>query len=759
MANRIQVGDPLLGATPALRPMARPIQVTPGATPAPTRSPLMELADSFNTANAELRSLLRDVAAQEEKDAAAIGEIEAQRLLAEGNIKGLDKALKAKVDAGELPPVRLPAAQRAAAIRVGHEHAEVGLRSYLDKQLSTAVASKPEEVQRIIAEATKQFGEALSPDAFYEQQAFARTSASVITEFQTRVNREQLARAEKAQRELRASELNGLLFQVATADADSIPEAAARVKASLDSIRENEIPKSEVNKVFTADAVKPALDNLILRKDWSGAKQLIHTLTELDLTGNGGLYGKTAEGSAVLREAERMVFVREREDIGLKAAELADSRQLAEEQGRKRAAEVIYKARQDNGGTLPPSIRDQLLKDSGLKDEADSVYRTRILAEFDQDAKARSNEAEAVKLLRDLDTFDTARADLKFREIETKVEAGELSAAVLAKAYEIRDNNTALYRVMTEQDFRTFNNEVFEAPGLQNTAALDVGDTTASDVWTGLPPEIRQDIRNSGLEAFRSTFAAEIRTRSEGKPENAPAIKQAAYQAAKLAAQNRVKALVTGSRATVAQVQTEKEVTEQANLIAQARRAFPGKSFLRRMLETKATADLQLASAFTKIPAAETPEETPEKADPKARLDKQRNLPPAEWDIVPLPAPIARNLARISTVRRNTVDLAAAASAVDSDNDARHYYAVAKSLAGFTPEEVKKGVTKHGVSFDPGQLDYRRVPVFRTVAELNKHWNNGEFDETFGELGDIIDPKNSMTPEQFYLAQLALLSK
>ena len=48
---RKPVNAPLEGAAPALQPTARPLNIAIGATPLPSRSPLMELGNAFQQFN------------------------------------------------------------------------------------------------------------------------------------------------------------------------------------------------------------------------------------------------------------------------------------------------------------------------------------------------------------------------------------------------------------------------------------------------------------------------------------------------------------------------------------------------------------------------------------------------------------------------------------------------------------------------------------------------------------------------------------
>lgn len=134
--SRKQTQSPIELASPGLNPAARVLAIQPGAAPAPQRSKLMELAHSFTGFNDELRGLLRDASARADRDAMALGELEAQRTGAVKRMEEIEGTIKKAVDAGTVDHVRLPAFERGFRLRVGKDLAQSVFQEKLLSQLS-----------------------------------------------------------------------------------------------------------------------------------------------------------------------------------------------------------------------------------------------------------------------------------------------------------------------------------------------------------------------------------------------------------------------------------------------------------------------------------------------------------------------------------------------------------------------------------------------------------------------------------------------
>ena len=145
MSNRSRLpSSPLKGAAPVLRPVARPIDIQPGARSPARSSPLLELGNAFKDFVPELRGLLLDAAAREDRDAIALGEIDAEKIAAEGRMGEIETELKARAEAGEVPHRSLPAYERGFRTRIGERVADgYHIRTVLPLAVRASLPQKP----------------------------------------------------------------------------------------------------------------------------------------------------------------------------------------------------------------------------------------------------------------------------------------------------------------------------------------------------------------------------------------------------------------------------------------------------------------------------------------------------------------------------------------------------------------------------------------------------------------------------------------
>jgi len=145
-------------------------------------------------------------------------------------------------------------------------------------------------------------------------------------------------------------------------------------------------------------------------------------------------------------------------------------------------------------------------------------------------------------------------------------------------------------------------------------------------------------------------------------------------------------------------------------------------------------------------------------------LAKQLTLPPAERDVVA----VSLDRGFWSKSRLVPVDLNAVAKDIIQTDDASkaekamQVYIEGKRQLGFTPEEVLKParITKHGVPFDPKEIDPRHYPVFGSLAKLEEAWNNGKPTALFYQFKAAVaepNPKKPMSAADFYTAQFVRL--
>jgi hypothetical protein len=718
----------------------------------------MELADAFTGINGELRDLLRDSAAKADKDAQALGEIEAGRLAAEGRMGEIEAVLKEKVDSGELPSVRLPAAQRGASLRVGHEHAEVGLQTYLLSKKSEIVAGAV-SVDDVVKEGFDKFGAVIGPDAFYERLGFEKASQEVITQFRHRVTQEQTIEAKRFQDEKRANEGVELAFQLGTASDEIAPVAKSLVKMHLDALR-MEMPKSEVNAFFSKNILAPAVARLIEGKNFDGAAQLLEEIKGLDLTGKGGLYGKTAEGSETLLQLQDLLARKQRVAGSADADRLRDAAYTASQTGHLAAAEDIVATQNANGGNLPLSERLRL-QDEARKNLSPLAYDTyaKVLNDaYENDERWRQDPQAGAKLLTGMDVLDPQQLDAKEAELELAFANKSIPASIYVEGKKTAARNRALAGSITDTDVEGFQKLVFEVKDpITRGVTIGFSEEPLLAVWDRMDENQRTALRVSSADYFVENFRQQVRLLSGGVPENVPGIKAQAFDKASTLAREFTKSALTKTASERVKVEAAAREKAQAQAIrlAKAKDALTGSPF---KLQTDATTN---AIDFRGAKTALSEKGNFSEEALKLRA-KDMPLPKAEKDFVSV-AFRSKGFyflfPSLSDYRLVYMPALAEEAIAKPQSESAQIYAVAKSTAGFTPEEIKAGKTKHGVLFNPSQIDPKLISVFRSVSELNKHWNNGEFDETFASVGDAVDSQDSMTPQQFYLAQVALLSK
>lgn len=291
---RKQTPSPLENAAPALSPTARPLAINVGATPLPHRSPLMELADSFHGFDSELRGMLRDAAAREDRDAMALGELEAQKQNAAARMREIETALKTAVDAGQVSHVRLPAFERGFRSRVGRDLAQSVFQEKLTQRLPEAMRVEGRtDPEKIVADTYAEVSKGIHPDDFYARASFDDVAQGVIAGFRQRAAEGYTAEFKRAAETRIADEGSEIVFQLAAANAEDAPALRQSVKDHLDRIR-TELPKSEVNAFFVNNVVAPAVAQLLTESKTDEARSLLQELEFVDVTGNGGMLAQTA---------------------------------------------------------------------------------------------------------------------------------------------------------------------------------------------------------------------------------------------------------------------------------------------------------------------------------------------------------------------------------------------------------------------------------------------------------------------------------
>lgn len=764
MARKV-IQSPLEGAAPGLTPTARPMAIPIGATPAPNRSPLMELAQSFDGFNGELRNMLRDAAAREEQDALALGELEAQRTNASARMGEIETVLKQAVDEGKVSHVRLPAFDRGFRLRAGKDLAQSVFQEALLKRLPDTLKvegrADPEEV---IRETYASVSEQIHPSDLYARAAFDQTAQGVMAGFRQRSAEGYTAEYRRVAEQKIADEGSEILFQLAASPEDEVADRRLAVKGHLDYIR-NELPKSEVNSFYVKNVVGPAVDKLVSQEKFTEARQLLDEMDRLDVTGSGGMLGQTSVAKAVFTDMRSRIEMASRTADDASYKRLLREREALQVTAETDAARALNDLRLGNDGKLNPNDRFRLVDEYRKANASDPLkvqsFSLAVQREYENEDKWRSNEREIAELEVSLKSLKKEDLDAGRARLSQLWQSGQIPGTAYVRISENISKLGALYGAIDEGDFKQVRLDLYAYKDSLGGRSVNFGDidgkgaNPSQTLWERLDSARQTDHEQRVVQFFNEQLQAEIR--GIGDPAKVPAEKAQAISRATLKTREYARTLLGELSTQQRGEEVQKQVRTQAvaQKIAATQNAI--QSRLARM-DDKPPASI---ARVERIPGA-TPTQG-ETTDWAKVWSEERAKPRAERDIVSVPLKSRGWIQVFGFEDTRLVSLKALAASAKVEGggqpvaDAKNTYAYAKGLLGFTPEEVKAGETIHGVRFNPAEIDAKRHTVFRNKAELEKHWNKGEPDDLFMELGNLLDPNDKMTSAEFYLAQLALL--
>jgi hypothetical protein len=841
----------------------------------------MELGESLRQFYPELRDALRDASAREERDAMAMGELEAQKQNASQRMGEIEGIIKNAVDAGTVAPVRSPAFQRGFRMRVGKDLAQSAFQEALLKQLPDATkVDGRADPEQIIANTYQQVAQQIHPDDFYARYAFDDTAQGVIAGFRQRAAEGYAAEYQRAAEQKMADEGSELLFQLSQAPAGGSsvdatkyetkltpqqeqafqqwkqtnapndsgqdydfrgafiagvapdanghwpdtfkkpnhptfsdqsqyakdrPDLAGSWKGELfvppqttDGLREavrvhldevrKELPKSETNAFYVKNVIAPTIDKLVSQQKFTEARQLMDEMDRLDVTGNGGMLSQTSVAKAAFSDLRAKIERESRDADYSSYSNLKRQRELAVDSGEVDAAKALNDVRLQNGGKLIPGDRFTLIDTYRKANASDPLkvqgFANAVQREFENEDKFRANDRAISDL--EVSTNSLNKEDLERgrARVEALYAAGEIPPSKRVQLIERIDKLSSLYGAIDEQDFSRFKRDLYAFTAYSGIPpSINFGDenTTkgqkSSDLWSVLPEALRQQHETQVTKYFGDTLQAEIR--AIGDPNKVPMEKSAALDRATIKAREYARNLLRDLTNTKAQQDAAAKIQQQAVAIKQARAFIPSQSLWAALNSQHQEGWLSYEVTDKAPKGIKNPKTTDytfvprPSADLEKEIAAQKTTPQSEWDVLATPKHFwntlrAQEAANVPTV----LDMKTLAEEANATGDrttpgagnpqraeiARRFYGIAKSMLGFTPQEIKSGVTKHGVAFDPAQIDYKTIPVFRSVAELEKEWNQGDFSPLFGEVGDSIDPKHKIAAQDFYKAQLAVLS-
>ena len=749
---RKETKNPLEGAAPGLQAAARPLQIQIGATPAPSSSPLMELANAFRDVNPELRGMLRDAAAREERDAMALGELEAQRTNAAQRMGEIESTLKTAVDEGKVSHVRLPAFERGLRLRAGKDLAQSLFQERLLSRLKDATNPEggvaPEE---IIAQTYADVAKNIPEGDIYGRSAFDHVAQGVMAQFRQRAREGLEAEKLRIGEERIADEGSEIVLQLADATDEDTPLHRGAVLEHLNQIR-TELPKSEANKFYVTRVIAPAVERLISEDKYQEARNLLAEMDNIDVTGKGGILSQTAVAKSAFANMRAQIERSAKMFEHTAGDREKERREAIMSEGEDAGIALLVQLRNDNEGRLDSSSRFQIINEYS-KANADNPRKVAAFThvvnrEFDYEKKARPNARAVAELEAELNALGMDDIEINEGRLEALWRSEEIEATDYSRLKGIIAERKALYGTINQDDFKGFARDVFPSrslgAGIPPVRSANLGEATLNAFFERLPVDMQDRHEMQVSEFFKDALQKEVR--GLGDKFNVPAEKFLALDRATVKAREFARTSLNGIM-----VESQR-AKDQAKVIDQALAQRIPKLFRAPPISSGALDDTGGSPRITKE-LMETH---------FAELSK----PLSERDVVSLPFK-ARGWLQIipGMVDHKMVSMSKLAATAQMEGggkpvaNAKDAYGYAKSLVGFTPEEIKTGKTQHGITFDPAQIDPAFIPVFRNKEELDKHWNKGDPSELFFQIGDRVDPTDTLTPEKFYLAQLALLHR
>lgn len=778
-----QLTDPLTGAAPTIQPTARPLAIQPGATPPPRRSPLGELAEAFQGFNEPLRQGLAQAAAQADNAAYTQGQLEATKQGAAQRMGELDTLIKQGVDNGDLPTGRAPAFIRGFNFRTGTELGDAfqGALTAQLQDVTRADTGGPQAIQKAVTDTYNKYASQLHPDNIDGMDGFDRSAQVAIARFNEQASAGYMSAYTAAGKQKMADETSETAFQLATAGTDIAPGVRTLFKTQVDQIRK-ELPVSEVNGFLAQNVVQPAIVKLIAQDKIPEAQALLTEMDGYDLTGQGGLLGKTEAAKTVFSELQLQLDRESKAHNAEAFQKLADADKVTALNATHDAGNVLLQLRNNNNGRLPSAdAQDQILNDYRAKHPTDSVandaFAEAVHSEFANEERWRANSKDVSDLALAAHTLDPDKIAATQGLLDNAYHTGAVPASVRTQIQLELDKNRAMAGAIDEQDFKNAAVDLYGHLDQRGQAVPNFGDlnddspTASTTLWNGdtfkkvapLPDNLKEQHEVQTKQFFETTLRASLLNLTGGNPDLVPSKKQAAIDDATNKSRAFAKSLLQQMTQQAATDKAALAVTQHAKQIRDARYtgsflAAPTFNYNQKL--TDSAGNPVERGATYKLPS--TDKSFMQWAPTQAR----EGLPEADKVEVYFPAKTLSTWLQPGNPegKSNIVDLPALAKDIienpkpEASAQAKNVYAYVKGLIGFTPEEVLSGVTKHGIPFDSSQIDPTRISVFRNRGELEKAWNNGEPTDQFLKVGDAVDPKDRMTPQALYLAQLALLT-
>ncbi len=516
--------DPLEGAAPRLQPTARPISIPIGATPAPRRSPLAELAQAFDGFNQELKGALQDAAIKADRDAYTLGELEAQRQASAQRLGEIEVVAKELVDSGQLNKARSPAFKRGFSARTGRDLATGLFHLQLFARLNeTTPVDGAKDPVAVAEEVRKEIAAGLPTGDLYAQEAFDTAAQASIQQFTQRSTEERLRNVEAAGEMRIADEGANILHQLAfVLDEEEEGTLLESYKAHLDTIR-TELRKSDVNTFTMARSLKPVVDELIQEGSFDAAENLLQHIEDFDVTGEGGMLGKTAVGREILADLQGKISKERSYRISDKWQEVQQKSRTEVLGGRSDAGNTLAAIRSENAGNLPPGALKEALDNyrtqHGANIDRIVEFETQLERARKYDEGAADTAQGRALLARFDDGLSDEEADTMLLTLQGLADIGAASAEQVARAEafvaDLQDINT----LVTEKDINLFSGDTFaetmsdglRVPLLDLNAAHQAEADELSEIYDALSGDAQSQIVQQTTAKFREVLVSKLR--------------------------------------------------------------------------------------------------------------------------------------------------------------------------------------------------------------------------------------------------------
>lgn len=680
------------------------------------RGSLTQLGQALEQMGESVGSILLQRSNELDNKAETLGELKASELGASAKMEEINAALKTLVDEGKISRSRLPKAQIGSERRYAAGVAESGVSMLYSKFQDVTKVLNPEDLDTVINETRAELLNKV-PASVEAQEAFDNEFTRISKAFRT----ESVLASQKAHEAFQDDTRRESLDDRLTAITSQLPGSSEQAQAVLQlsdlvgNAYKNEMAPQDVAAMVAKDA-SAFIKDMVSQGDQENARLAFDAISSIDLTGKGGLLGETSAAREVLAPLRGLIERMPENDFDDTGKQMKKAQDAAEYQMRKDIGGLLA-----DGRGLDASTAQELISAYQEANPSDyvglSYYKEAI-----EDAAARSQarasglsstrEVQAIVsgFNRQLRQFNFDEADQMLKDLTGVLEPEQLwkmQASLEDSKQFVGIYNSGFEVQAVEAVFGT------DPDAIPRFPSADV-----SDKYYGLSNTEKVRIQNEARHWYAQQYKDAII--NTGDAEAAKSERHAIYTDLLPKLQEHAEGLTRaalrkkGNQAFNFDVETAVKAGTSAQSVAQTARRFA--------LSEEARNSGKAAVAELGKLAKETSEV----------------LIPGGVDITKVFAALAAN---------------------KKQKQAREAYFNLKAVQGFTPKELKDGKTSEGIYFDAAEVDGMRHPVFESLEQLEKAWNNQEPTEEFKAVAEKSLRGQNKFPHEFYQAQKVLLKE